>query len=334
MTEAINVVHIPKNTLGMPLDLKGQRQNADELLGLHHSALSYAQLEDQLDAAQARNEALLFETCLRKIWIVKSTDQLVATDLMDQGVSSFKSQEAYKFLLEVICGLHSPVVGETEVFGQFKEQVVKKTSPKHSLFKVVSQLVTDAKDIRRQHLTHLGSQTYGSFCRRVVLDQNAVDMIGFGSFAQSILPWVSKEHIEGRIFVRDLQKHLGHQNEEGAPSKSKAVSFSKFKLQDIKTFAMSEPMCKSVLILCAPIAAQEVKAKGYEVVIDLRETATTDPIAHSQVITLQDVFAEIQKGSEHALNQKSLALAEASVRASRFNNSMMLRPFGWDDICA
>lgn len=321
MTEAINVVHIPKNTLGMFLNLKDQEQGTDERFNLIHSA--YTQLEHQLDAAEERSDAILFETCLRKIWIVKTTDKLAATDLGEQGVSSYKSQDAYKFLLEVICGLHSPVIGETEVFGQFREQVVKKIDPKHSLFKVVSQLVTDAKDIRRQYLTHLGSQTYGSFCRRMVLDQKAVDVIGLGQFAQSILPWVSKEHILGRVFVRNTQKYVDQK-------------LTSFKVCDLKALGETQNPIhpSSVLILCAPIAAQDVKAQGYKLVIDLRETATRDKITHSHVITLQDVFAEIQKGSEHALKQKTLALAEVQTRANRFNNSMMLRPFGWDDICA
>lgn len=324
MTEMINVVHIPKNSSLGPMFLNSQEHAGAAVSTSMQN--SFLQLEDQLDEAAQNQQAILFETCLRKIWIVKSTDTLAATDLQDEGVVNYKSQEAYKFLLEVICGLHSPVIGETEVFGQFRDQVVKPLSSKHPLFKLVNQLVKDAKEIRRDHLTHLGSQTYGSFCRRMVLDLNAVDMIGFGSFAQSILPWVAKSHIAGRVFVRDAQRYVGQ-------------TLTPFAMEDFSEFAQKS-LCSTsdvkagALIICAPISASDIKLKGYDLVIDLRETASSDPISHPNVITLQNVFAEIQKGSEYALGQKTLALEAVKVCASRFNNSMMLRPFGWEDICA
>lgn len=321
MTESMSVLHIPKRqNLGSALELEA----VDSVLSpTALDALSQlTALEAQLQKAQDANEALLFETCLRKIWIVKSAQEFETIELSEEYVKPYKSQEAYRFLLEIICGLHSPVVGETEVFGQFRDQIVKQVTNKHPLFKLVSQLVTDTKDIRRQHLTHLGSQSYGSFCRRMILDQKAVDVVGYGSFAQSILPWVEKDHITGRIFVRDEKKYKNN-------------TASKFEFCALPSLNTEAPVdAESTLIICAPIQASDIKVDHYKLIIDLRETSVEDPIKHTNVTTLADVFAEIEKGSEYVQAQKDLALDEVKVRAKNLLNSIMLRPFGWDDICA
>lgn len=320
MTESMSVLHIPKRqNLGSDFDLE---TTGGVLSSSAFDAFTQLQkLEAQLQEAKDRDEAILFETCLRKIWIVRSVEQFQTFEFSEDMMNRYKSYEAYSFLLEIICGLHSPVVGETEVFGQFKDQIVKQVTNKHPLFKLVRQLMTDAKDIRRMHLTHLGSQSYGSFCRRMILDKKAVDMVGFGSFAQSILPWVEKDHIAGRIFVRNAEKECS--------------SVSKFKFCALSTLSDFYPSdVQSALIICAPIQAKDIECGHYNLIIDLRETSTEDAIKHGNVITLSDVFAEIEKGSEYVLGQKQLALAEVQVRAKNLVNSVILRPFGWDDICA
>ncbi|MGH9904348.1 MAG: hypothetical protein ACRD8U_02050, partial [Pyrinomonadaceae bacterium] len=62
----------------------------------------------------ARN-GLQWETCLRRIVFVPP-DQVAAISVI-RGTSSdiYHGEDAYRFLLEAICGLHSPLVGETEV---------------------------------------------------------------------------------------------------------------------------------------------------------------------------------------------------------------------------
>lgn len=314
MTDSIGLLHLSK---------KLSKKQGVATLKNPETGILKQDLEAQLCEAQAQGHALLFETCLRKIWIIRKelwNELAPQQDLME----SFAGSEAYQFLLEVICGLCSPVVGETEVFGQFKEQIAKPLKPQSLFFKWVGKLLTDAKEIRRDHLTHLGSQSYGSFCRRQLVDFAHIDIIGLGQFTQSLLPWIEKAHVQGRIYTRDVNKYENQVSTE-------------FNLFPWTQFGdSSKPTSPSALLICAPIAADEIskKVQSYDLIIDLRETSETDSISHAHGLNLDSVFSEIRKGSKNAHKQKEQALVEVKKRAQKINNSMTLRPFGWDDICA
>jgi glutamyl-tRNA reductase len=68
-----------------------------------------------------------WQTCLRRILFLNARDnhdilEAIETEgLLPPIVEVFRGEQAYGFLLEVICGLNSPIVGETAVMGQFKE---------------------------------------------------------------------------------------------------------------------------------------------------------------------------------------------------------------------
>src|SRR5438046_10434818 len=80
--------------------------------------------------------SLEWQTCLRRILFLNSNDNRAAIEAAEGGkavpptVEVFRGQEAYRFLLEVICGLNSPIVGETAVMGQFKEFSLQARFPK------------------------------------------------------------------------------------------------------------------------------------------------------------------------------------------------------------
>src|SRR4051794_17953925 len=70
---------------------------------------------------------LVWATCLRS---------LAFGGTPETGDEYYLQGEAYRFLLEVVCGLKSPIVGETEVFGQFKvfsQEWVKREPKRASL---------------------------------------------------------------------------------------------------------------------------------------------------------------------------------------------------------
>ena len=80
--------------------------------------------------------SLEWQTCLRRILFLHSNDNRAVIEAAEVGkvvqptVEVFRGQEAYRFLLEVICGLNSPIVGETAVMGQFKEFSLQARFPK------------------------------------------------------------------------------------------------------------------------------------------------------------------------------------------------------------
>ena len=65
-------------------------------------------------------DTALFETCLRKIYFFDE-DAEIRTELLEKKIKFYQGSEALQRLLEVLCGLHSRVLGETEIFGQFKK---------------------------------------------------------------------------------------------------------------------------------------------------------------------------------------------------------------------
>src|SRR4051812_25233980 len=60
------------------------------------------------------------DTCQRTVWIWNEEDMALASQITDSQNYSY-GVDAYLFLLRFACGLMSPVLGETDVFGQIKE---------------------------------------------------------------------------------------------------------------------------------------------------------------------------------------------------------------------
>src|SRR5438067_8464678 len=158
--------------------------------------------------------SLEWQTCLRRILFLNSNDNRAVIEAAEGGkavpptVEVFRGQEAYRFLLEVICGLNSPIVGETAVMGQFKEFSLQARFPKTPwgafLHRLMSNLLIDARRVRHDHLQGIGSQSYGSLVRQQVKGMPTVAVLGAGKLAREILPWlIGKTKV--RVFYRNWQ---------------------------------------------------------------------------------------------------------------------------------
>ena len=146
-----------------------------------------------------------WSTCLRQIAFMHSKDfsglekDLLGTDEV------YKSDAAFAFLLEVVCGLKSPLLGETEVQGQFK-LFLAETSVKHEDFwgffaSFFQGILSESKHVRTNHLKNLGSQSYGSLIRRRLKGDESVSILGAGQLTGQILPWLKSAkniHVHAR----------------------------------------------------------------------------------------------------------------------------------------
>src|SRR5438034_8104096 len=158
--------------------------------------------------------SLEWQTCLRRILFLNSNDNRAVIEAAEIGkmvpptVEVFRGEEAYRFLLEVICGLNSPIVGETAVMGQFKEFSLQARFPKTPwgtfLRRLMSNLLIDAKHVRHDHLQGIGSQSYGSLVRQQVKGMPTVAVLGAGKLAREILPWLLGK-TKVRVFYRNWQ---------------------------------------------------------------------------------------------------------------------------------
>jgi glutamyl-tRNA reductase len=151
-------------------------------------------------------EAFALGTCQRKLWVfeAESASTVLPTEVLGQ-VEVYQGLSAYRFLLRFAAGLESEVLGETDVFGQFKEawkaHLAKGTESAVLLGPWVQKIFEDTKEIRSQYLQHVGGDSYGSLVRKLLRPSSIVDaqapllIVGAGQIAKSVAPWLSQQEI-------------------------------------------------------------------------------------------------------------------------------------------
>lgn len=269
-----------------------------------------------------------WQTCVRSVYIANSADVMQTLQAQVPG-TLYQRQEAYRYLLEVICGLQSPLKGETEVLGQFRSRFVNEAADLPGwLFSVVQSLITDSKLIRRNHLDGLGSQSYGSVLRKKIPADHHAVIFGSGSFSREILPWLA-DLPEVRVVCRDRCKAAGLAEE----------------FPNVSLYEYGEDLelagCRAAIIVAAPLAAIEIEAHlGAQKLIpsfmfDLRAESDSDVLATSaRQYSLTAFFQELVESNETVRSRVDAAFTAVNERIERIKNRQTHRPFGWDDICA
>jgi len=272
--------------------------------------------------SELTEQGLVWKTCLRQIAFVPA-----GTDFpMEEGDEIFTGKEAFAFLLEIICGLQSPIVGETEIFGQFKNFVStaleQQTFVTLQLRGFFQSLIQTAKALRAEHLVGLGSQGYGSLVRKLSKSDKAVTLLGAGQLVEEILPWLAKEK-SLQVICRDPQK---------------AFKFIE-KYPTLKTESIADAQeVHSCLVVAAPLKDEELLQwlKSYKVqkILDLRgELKSPELFKDYQFIGLKDVFKNIDENKKD-LSQRVVALKElVQRRAQEYFERTLHRPYGWEDLC-
>jgi glutamyl-tRNA reductase len=265
-----------------------------------------------------------WRTCLREIAFSNETARDAsaadATRRLNEG-------DAYRLLLEILCGLQSPMVGETQVMGQFKTFLATLDREHAWLGRLGQRLLGDARDIRTRYLQGLGSRSYGSAVRRHLADGRHAVLIGTGKLAHEVLPFLADE---GRSV-----DHWGRRDD--AATSGAGVTYRTLDQIDDLAATMDQP---TVLIIAAPVPSdvvQRVAARyaGLRSVIDLRAELTNEPLhVAAPIVTLQDLFAQMNAANLFASRHVDAARADIVRRSRQFEFRDELRPFGWDDLCA
>ncbi|HYW70155.1 MAG TPA: hypothetical protein VE961_03915 [Pyrinomonadaceae bacterium] len=304
---------------------------------------------DQLVIVNLRREArdktpavlngIEWQTCLRRILFLNARDNHDLIETIEQGdllppvAEVWRGRQAYGFLLEVVCGLNSPIVGETAVMGQFKEFLQNAKFPNTAWGNFLRQLATnlmiDAKRVRHEHLQGLGSQSYGSLVRQHVKGLPAVAVLGSGKLAREILPWlIGKTKV--RVFCRDVSR--AHYLLE---------EFPEIELVQYASDAAAWQQAEAGLVIAAPLKAEEVarwsqsQKVSFTKCLDLRGEAATDMISHPAiVIALHELFAALRAERERLEGHVEAARAEIKLLVARQRQQAQFRPFGWEDLCA
>jgi glutamyl-tRNA reductase len=236
----------------------------------------------------------------------------------DRGV---RDADAYALLLEIVCGLRSPIVGETEVQAQFKAFLASLSGHQYaSLLRLGQHVLADAKRIRQRHLQGFGAHSYGALAAQHISCGRLVAIIGTGALAGKL-----REALPPDLHVDQWGRRPETLPEDGRLISSAAASSRR---ETPTSFVIAAPAATSDLMDVAACYA-DVRE-----VIDLRAADERLPLPFGHLtITLDDLFAA---AAARSLPAAAIDAARDEVRkcARAFAERTDLRPFGWDDLCA
>lgn len=284
--------------------------------------------------SESYGDAAIFKTCLRKILFCAEMEFGMYADLLEEGDQVLRGEQAMSLLLEILCGLHSPIVGETEVFGQFRNFIESRKQIQDPLFadhqKWLNFLMAEVKKTRSEHLVGLGSQSYGSLLRRHTKDLDSVTICGSGQLALEILPWLAHKKTV-QIICRD-------------PSKLQAFA-DKYNNLILSTYNDAF-IHGEALIIAAPLNDERVvelmnkQDTRPQFVYDLRgeqnnlDNIVTSQFPHAKFMGLNTFFSEIEENKKDTQTKIQALKQYLLDKSVAFMQRTELRPLGWDDICA
>jgi glutamyl-tRNA reductase len=259
---------------------------------------------------------LQWQTCLRRIVFLHRSEPRGFAD--KPGSQTYFGRDAYQFLLEVISGLHSPLVGENAVMGQFRKFRNAAQFPNTAwgkfLRKLTTDVLVDARRVRHRHLEGLGSQSYGSLIRKHLKGQSSVAVLGAGSLAREILPWLT----DARVFYRNWQH--AHDLKDEHPH---------IHLQQLEMADAGWKSETASVVIAAPMDSAQINEwlalqnVSFSMILDLRGSAATDPIKSTQtVMNLSELLASLHQERERIADRVESAHNEikslVSQRCSAF----------------
>ncbi|WII72431.1 hypothetical protein QJS83_00935 [Bdellovibrio sp. 22V] len=284
--------------------------------------------------AESLQDAAIWKTCLRQILFCTEIELNSYADVFEKEDQILRGENALSLLLEILCGLHSPIVGETEVFGQFKNFVESRKQLGDTLFadhqKWLQFILAEVKKTRSEHLVGLGSQSYGSLLRRNTKDLGSVTVCGSGQLAQEILPWLAHK-ASMQAICRD-------------PAKLQNLA-EKYNNLTITTYNESY-IHGEAMVIAAPLSDARI--------LELLSRQDTRPVAiydlrgeennlpsliaaqypHVSLTGLHQFFAEIEETKKDTQTKIQALKQTLLEKAVAFMQRTELRPLGWDDICA
>ena len=274
---------------------------------------------------------LQWQTCLRQV-VLLNRQEIAACERAKMEV--YQAERAYSFLLEIVCGLHSPLLGETEVMGQYREFCSRAEFPADNwgqfLRQLSNDLLGDAKRIRQKYLQNLGSQSYGSLTRHIFKNFSHVTLIGTGQFAEELLPWLTKQ-FQVRLCYRNRARALELQQR-----------YPQITLLGLADASKARPEWDQAgLVIAAPSTGEALEdwiqagKRQFAKTLDLRGESANDPLLiDGELIDLASFFTMLQQDKQRITQRVNDARSAIARLAQRQVQQFYCRPFGWEDLCA
>lgn len=269
-------------------------------------------------------DVLTWSTCLRELRFFLNRGPASAV-VIPEGAHLYVGVEAYRFVLQVICGLHSELLGETEVMGQFKNFMEAQVGSDSltSVFQKFAQAVwSDAKKIRSEFLQDFGSQSYGSIARGWVRETSQIHVLGYGHLAQEMEPWLAKVSTPLTFHVRHPEKAQSNHPVQPLAAGGRVSG----------AVIVAAGLSDEDLIAWLTLHVEEC----LDVIVDLRDQSQPQQWAAfaKKTYCLKDAFDRVSQGSERRRERAIAALTAIDAKVSEQVSRQVVRPFGWDDLCA
>ena len=222
--------------------------------------------------------------------------------------------EAYRFLLETICGLKSEILGEGEIARQFKDAYRQFAghSPCSQLLNVLEKLFQDGKRIRSENLTGISTPSYAGIVRKMIINRypaGAVAILGSGNLAGRLI----------KILPTRYPVHLFARNHKNAQHFQELYKTQLLKWGDFARLAavpviVDVTSSKKAIFDQSFLQSWEENNRDFKLMIRLNPPL---PISarerrNKNILELTDVFADGKKLKKQ--NQQKIVSAKAAIK--------------------
>lgn len=287
--------------------------------------------------------AFTLKTCQRQLYLgFKAQPFHTSWSLLKnypQHVTLLEGQQAYQYLLEVICGLQSQLLGESEIVGQFKsayQEYIASDVRSTYIMEVLEKLFKDAKEIRTQYLMQIGQYSYSGLAKKIlaqrqVPQQAPILITGAGKLAHDLIKVLRKKY-HLTLCARNRQKveHLATNYQLETLEWDYLGHTHQYPLI-INTIGAEQ----TVLFNQNFFAKWQQQRADYRSFIDLGSPSVLElgQLNPSGLYLLEDIFSAGGK-LKNEKKQKVFAARQAIEQLSvkRINANVVAFPFGWEDV--
>ena len=143
------------------------------------NGLTSINLPPQTPVMGGVGDCFILKTCQR-VLLLGFGEELVQffqsrPSIVQKDSSLWRGPEAYRMALEILCGLQSRIVAESEVAAQFRKayrDYAGRPCRNSLILSMLEKLLADAKKIRSNHLKEIGKQSYGGIVRKIIISQS------------------------------------------------------------------------------------------------------------------------------------------------------------------
>ena len=183
----------------------------------------------------------ILKTCQRTL-VVTSKSPEICLSLRSQMNNILEGPAGYQFLMEVICGLKSRLLGETEIVSQFKDAFDKFLTQEIRdpiVTLTLQKLFKDAKEVRHQHLSDVGQYSYAGMTKKLITNRDhgpLILLVGSGQLAKDIL----------KVMNKKFNIHLLARNEDKVKELNKDYQFKGLNWDNFKEASQYQVVVNTV----------------------------------------------------------------------------------------